>query len=315
MDFGVTGDAAGDQATAQIGRGGTALAMAVLQALPQGVVVFDGDVRLRLWNRRLLALLEFGSGRLGRRPSMDQLLAGAGRLDVRARRAVAESCAAVVASDPARPCPDPVRLHAGEGRALLLHIRRIGDRRWCAAFEDFARRPQAPVAPVAFRDPLTGLPGSDVLHTILSDMLGTAPGGARGPGLLFIDVQPVEPSGGPVDDGLLRLVAQRLSGALRETDLPARPSRDLFAVVLPDGEGAEPLARRLLGVLGRSYGWQGQRTSLAASIGIARAPRDGADADTLVGNAGLALAQARAEGRGIIRCFEPAPAEALNSAI
>jgi predicted signal transduction protein with EAL and GGDEF domain len=87
--------------------------------------------------------------------------------------------------------------------------------------------------------------------------------------------------------------------------LVVRLGGDEFTIVLRAGtqdEGA--VARRLIGLLGQPFEIRGHKLTISASAGIAVAPADGSDADTLLKNADLALYQAKAEGRGAVRFFE-----------
>src|SRR6185436_10899423 len=75
-------------------------------------------------------------------------------------------------------------------------------------------------------------------------------------------------------DELLKTVAGRLQGCVRETDIVARLGGDEFAIVLTDvtDEGAvTELAERIHGVLRQFCELEGSRFSIDASIGIAMA--------------------------------------------
>jgi diguanylate cyclase (GGDEF)-like protein len=114
--------------------------------------------------------------------------------------------------------------------------------------------------------------------------------------------------GHPVGDRLLCAVADRLRGAVRDTDVVARLGGDEFVILQslvrsPDDVAA--LARRTIELLGRPYDIEGHRLLIGASIGAALAPRDGKSADDLLKNADMALYQAKADGRGTWRLFEP----------
>ncbi len=109
-------------------------------------------------------------------------------------------------------------------------------------------------------------------------------------------------------DAVLRIAADRLRTAIRRRDGLARLGGDAFAVILEgDGEApdAEPLAHRIVDLLGRAYMVEGHIVNIGASVGIAPSAGDGADADTLLKRAGLALDRAKREGRGTARVFEP----------
>ena len=107
--------------------------------------------------------------------------------------------------------------------------------------------------------------------------------------------------GHPVGDALLQSVAKRLRNVLRDCDLVARLGGDEFAV-LQAGAGDEKEAMKLVKslelALSEPHFINGQNVSAGGSIGIALAPRDGVDSDSLMKNADLALYRAKARGRG-----------------
>ncbi|MBE7247540.1 MAG: EAL domain-containing protein, partial [Actinomycetospora chiangmaiensis] len=63
--------------------------------------------------------------------------------------------------------------------------------------------------------------------------------------------------------------------------------------------------RRIVDLIGRTYMVEGHLLTIGASVGVALAPEDGADADRLLKNADLALYRAKLDGRGTYRFFEP----------
>ena len=65
------------------------------------------------------------------------------------------------------------------------------------------------------------------------------------------------------------------------------------------------LAESLLEAIRRPFEIDGYLLSIRPSVGVARAPRDGSDVETLLKNADLALYSAKSEGRDRIGYFEP----------
>ena len=68
---------------------------------------------------------------------------------------------------------------------------------------------------------------------------------------------------------------------------------------------AGALARRLIEVIAEPFHVEGQELVVTASVGIALAPNDGADPDTLLQYADMALYAAKTDGRRTYRFFEP----------
>ena len=113
--------------------------------------------------------------------------------------------------------------------------------------------------------------------------------------------------GHPVGDALLIEVAERLRQCVGEAGFVARLGGDEFAVVVapaPPPEALGELSRALVETLSQPYEIKGHNVLIGASIGIAIAPVDAADPDSLLKNADLALYRAKGDGRGAYRFFE-----------
>jgi diguanylate cyclase (GGDEF)-like protein len=129
--------------------------------------------------------------------------------------------------------------------------------------------------------------------------------------ILFIDLdqfkQVNDTLGHSQGDELLCSVADRLRTVVRDTDLVARLGGDEFVIVqspMRRADQATSLARRIVSLLNDTFDVDGHQVIIGASVGIAVAPRDGIDADTLLKNADMALYRAKADGRGTWRFFE-----------
>ncbi|MBS0370244.1 MAG: sensor domain-containing diguanylate cyclase [Proteobacteria bacterium] len=160
---------------------------------------------------------------------------------------------------------------------------------------------------LAHHDPLTGLPNraylekrfKDELTDIQSDML-------LGVAVLDLDgFKPVNDTyGHAIGDSLLVQIAQRLSSALRISDMLARTGGDEFVVLFPDVGGRESLAQlgeRLLGVFNDPFLIAGHRITMGCSIGLSIAPDDGTDQDSLLRAADAAMYQAKHAGKRRVR--------------
>ncbi len=89
---------------------------------------------------------------------------------------------------------------------------------------------------------------------------------------------------------------------------------DEFAVLLPleqEGDAAE-MAQAILAALVRPFPIDGGTVEIGASIGIAVAPRDGRDAESLMHAADVALYRVKGQKGRDYRYFEPAMDEALR---
>ncbi|MGT2478560.1 putative bifunctional diguanylate cyclase/phosphodiesterase [Methylobacterium oryzae CBMB20] len=161
-------------------------------------------------------------------------------------------------------------------------------------------------------DPLTGLPNRLLLRERLAEALERLARSGECCALLLIDLDRFKPVndtlGHPIGDALLATVADRLRSTVRATDTVARIEGDEFVILqagIRDAAGTQALARRVVDLIGRTYMVEGHLLTIGASVGVALAPEDGADADRLLKNADLALYRAKLDGRGTYRFFEP----------
>ena len=159
----------------------------------------------------------------------------------------------------------------------------------------------------ALHDGLTGLGNRELLRLRMRTAMAHEPGGHV---LLLVDLDHFkeinDTLGHPVGDDLLREVAGRLRGALREGDTVCRLGGDEFAVFVPrDGsvDGMDRAARVLEG-LEVSFLVDGARLDVDASIGVALHPEHGEDVDVLLQRADIALYAAKAE-RSTARLYDP----------
>jgi diguanylate cyclase (GGDEF)-like protein len=107
--------------------------------------------------------------------------------------------------------------------------------------------------------------------------------------------------GHQVGDRLLQAVGPRLAAVLRKSDTLARFGGDEFAVLLPppvDLESTAAMAERLIDSMQPPYLIDGMSLDIGVSIGVALHPEHGADLDSLVHNADVAMYEAKAEQIG-----------------
>jgi diguanylate cyclase (GGDEF)-like protein/PAS domain S-box-containing protein len=163
---------------------------------------------------------------------------------------------------------------------------------------------------MATHDGLTGLPNSVLLNDRLDASLARARRSKHRVGVMFLDLdhfKDVNDSlGHRVGDGLLKELARRIRGALRQSDLLARISGDEFVVVLedlPDDDGPDRVARKVLEEVRRPFQVDGHELHVSGSLGLALFPEDGDDAETLLKNADAAMYHAKELGRDGFRAF------------
>ncbi|MBY0243628.1 MAG: EAL domain-containing protein [Burkholderiaceae bacterium] len=168
----------------------------------------------------------------------------------------------------------------------------------------------------AHYDSTTGVYNRHGLSQQLRACLRVAERDARQCAVLFIDIdkfQRVNDSfGHAVGDQLLNQLAQRLQHCLGQEHVLGRVGADEFVVVLPSlpADTAQELAaacgQRILTALSHSFDLAPHAITIAVSIGVACAPGDGGDGDTLVCNADIAMHQVKKASRSNLGFFSPA---------
>jgi EAL domain-containing protein (putative c-di-GMP-specific phosphodiesterase class I) len=107
----------------------------------------------------------------------------------------------------------------------------------------------------------------------------------------------------------LRVVAERFVASTRTVDrvvrlrskeqqqaMPARLSAAEFAVFVPEGVSQSDAARfgqHLNAALNQTFEWRGHKLTLGACCGVALAPRDGREAETVIRHARMAISAAQ----------------------
>jgi diguanylate cyclase (GGDEF)-like protein/PAS domain S-box-containing protein len=156
----------------------------------------------------------------------------------------------------------------------------------------------------ANHDELTGLPNRRSLIDHARRLLSVATRQNLRAALLVIDLdgfkQFNDQFGHAYGDALLRRVALRMASVVREYDVVARTGGDEFVVMLPYIESAEVaalVAEKLVGAIAADNLDAARSRAVTASIGIALAPEDGHDFDTLMARADAAMYAAKASGK------------------
>ena len=154
----------------------------------------------------------------------------------------------------------------------------------------------------SLHDALTGLPNRVLFARRLGDALRSGSAAA----VLLLDLDRFkevnDTLGHHNGDLLLQQVGNRLRKTLRTGDVIARLGGDEFAVLLPDIHGEQAAlqaGRGIIELLEQPFVIGDMSVDVGASIGIAVAPRDGADPVTLVQRADVAMYTAKSDQTGI----------------
>ena len=160
-------------------------------------------------------------------------------------------------------------------------------------------------------DPLTGVANRLLLREQLEEALLRQVGGDCDCALLLVDLDRFklvnDTLGHSVGDQLLCEVARRLEHCVGSEGVVGRLGGDEFAVVWRgpgDEERLGGLAARIIAELTRTITIGAAELHIGATIGIARAPRDGSREEKLMRCADLALYRGKEAGRGGHAFFE-----------
>jgi diguanylate cyclase (GGDEF)-like protein/PAS domain S-box-containing protein len=164
----------------------------------------------------------------------------------------------------------------------------------------------------AHHDTLTHLPNRALFLDRLSLAIAQANRRRSGLAVLFMDLDRFklvnDTLGHSAGDRLLQQVAGRVRRAVREGDTVARLGGDEFTLLLESDAHAPQAARvahKLLDRIALPFDVDGHRLHVTTSIGISLFPTDGADAETLLKSADLAMYRAKELGRSGYQLSSP----------
>lgn len=182
-----------------------------------------------------------------------------------------------------------VVIESADGEYVLSSVRDISER----------LETQEMMRYLAYHDQLTGLANRVLLDTELAHAVGISDRYGDIVGVIFLDLNDFKPIndtyGHAAGDDVLREVANRIAGLVRETDTVARPGGDEFVVLLPrltDVSDLPGIARALVDEIGQPIQAGDTPVTVNASVGLA-VHRPGEDAASLLTRADLAMYRSR----------------------
>jgi diguanylate cyclase (GGDEF)-like protein/PAS domain S-box-containing protein len=287
------------------------LLQTILNNMSQGVLMFDSETRLIFSNQRYIELYGLSAeivkpgchlrDLLKHRAELGSFSGDVDEYVARLRNGIAEG----------KTFNQVVNLP--DGRAFSVVNKPIAGGGWLATHEDVTERQRSEdrIAHMARHDALTDLPNRMLLLEQLNHEIKRV---KRGECLavLCLDLDQFksvnDALGHHIGDELLKLVSERLRGCTRELDVVARMGGDEFAIIMTQMEqaaDAATLSKRIRDSVIKPYQIEGHQIVTDISIGISVAPMDAVESDELLRNADMALYDAKADGRGTFRFFEP----------
>ena len=207
-------------------------------------------------------------------------------------RSLAQAALRIQDGDYASPVPVSDRGEIGAFAATFNHMQ-----------EAIALREQE-VRRLAYRDSLTDLPNRVQFLEELDQAIFACGKTGQAFSVLLMDLDRFryvnDTLGHHAGDRVIMEVASRLRVALSEQDVLSRLGGDEFAVLLSPHQGLEAasVAGQLLQCMHAPVVVDGQSLDVGLSIGIARFPRHGLDAVTLLRRADVAMYVAKREHKG-----------------
>lgn len=160
------------------------------------------------------------------------------------------------------------------------------------------------LALLARSDGLTGLANRATLIERLHQAFAAARRGAAPFAVFYLDLDHFkrinDTLGHPVGDLLLQEVARRIKSGVRESDVVARLGGDEFAILqldVSDPTQSAAMAANIRDTLLAPYNLAGNALHISVSIGISSYSELSLDADSLLGQADMALYRAKEMGR------------------
>ncbi len=282
--------------------------------MSQGLCFFDAAQRLIVCNDRYVEMYSLPRDRVGPGTPLTEIVDmrfEAGSFPAMSRDEYLHWRTKVAVSH--EPTDSIVELK--NGRTFKIRHRPMPDGGWVATHEDITeqRQSEVKIEYMAHHDALTDLANRVLLNERLEQALGRRIHREEMVAIHHLDLDQFkavnDTFGHPVGDKLLKIVADRLRGLVRESDTIARMGGDEFVIVqapITDPAEATALAERIIELMGEPFDIDGHQAVIGASVGIAVGPGDGLRPDRLLRNADLALYRAKGDGRGTFRFFEPA---------
>jgi len=157
---------------------------------------------------------------------------------------------------------------------------------------------------LAYYDNLTGLPNRALFKDRTEQAISLAQRTERTIAVIFLDLDGFksinDTMGHQGGDHLIREVASQLLKCLRKTDTVARFGGDEFVIMvnqLADAENIQRIMETIMNLFSRPFIVHGQEMYVTGSAGVAMYPIDGADTDTLIKSADIAMYHAKDKGK------------------
>jgi diguanylate cyclase (GGDEF)-like protein/PAS domain S-box-containing protein len=290
------------------------------ESSPDAILIHQ-ELRIVFVNRAMVALMRAGSAAdLIGKPSTFMLRPEAAtESQLRSQRLYAGEAQPRVEREYVRLDGTPVQVEVAAAPLMVEHrpaalvtVRDITERKLS----------EERIQYLATHDAVTGLPNRNLIQDRIAQSVNQARRAGHQTALLFIDLDRFkminDGYGHFVGDALLKAVGERLAALVRESDTVAHLSGDEFLILLGEVRrhfDVHLVAQKALDALNKSFMLNSREIFVTASIGASVFPQDGSTADTLIGNADVAMYRAKDLGRNNFQFFTREMSDETHSRI
>jgi diguanylate cyclase (GGDEF)-like protein len=284
---------------------------AALEGMPQGLCMFDDELRLIVCNANYAAMYGLRTEHTEPGTLLRTILEH--RVETRTSPINVENFVEETLASASNPTLGVAEQQLHDGRIISVISAPLSTGGGVTIHMDVTekRSSEKQIAFLAHHDALTGLANRVQLREHIEKSLKHAELGEKF-SVLCLDLDHFkninDTLGHSIGDALLCAVSKRLRELVRDSDLVSRTGGDEFSIVRP---GVDPpmaasaaLAVRVVEALSVPFDLGDHHVVIGASVGIAIAPDDGNNPDQLLKNADMALYRAKDDGRGRFHFFE-----------
>jgi diguanylate cyclase (GGDEF)-like protein len=277
---------------------------AVIDNFPGGLLLFDQQLRLVLCNRQQKELLEYPDSLFNHgTPTLEQIFrfnAGRGEYGQGDADAHVEAKMDLVR----KRCAHTFERTRPNGTVLQIRGVPLEHGGFVTTYLDVTeqRKNQSMIEHLAMHDAVTGLANRSKLVLHLQEALATL-GYGDSLALHYIDLDSFKPindnHGHDIGDAILKSVADRLLGCVRDSDCVARIGGDEFVILqkgIRSAYDAQIVGDRIIKAVTRGHDLAEGSFTLGASVGISLASGQSANMDELIRQADEAMYRSKRAG-------------------
>jgi diguanylate cyclase (GGDEF)-like protein len=285
---------------------------AAIDNMMQGLCMFGPDNCLQLWNEKYVAMYKLAPKDIRVGMTVDDMFAA--RKNAGTIVKDLDSYSSRLWSSVENREFNRWVLELVDGRTISVSYQSMENGGWVGTHEDITeqRKSEAQIQYLAQHDSLTGLFNRSAFNDHVRKVWEEAVREQRSFTILSLDIDRFgeinDTYGHSAGDIFLDEAARRLQAACGSAFI-ARLGGDEFMIVSSEGEQparAGDICTRVLTAFEMTFHIDGHAIHSSCTVGVSIFPQDGADVETLITNADVALYRAKKEERGSIRFFEPA---------